>query len=129
MASALTALANATVTLSVPGTGVVTDPDTGNVRVLEESVTFSCYLKADRMRGFEFPGVEVMQTTFDGYAITTLDARVKVGTTGVVLFGDDEVMKCEVTGLRMPFGTKGVLGSTLTSALGERIQLIARDSG
>lgn len=129
MASALTALANATITLAVPGTGVVTDPDTGNVRVLEDSVTFSCYLKADRMRGFEFPGVEVLQTTFDGYALDAVDSRVKVGTEGTILFGNDEVMKCEVTGLRMPFGETGLLGSTLTSALGTRIQLIARDSG
>ena len=129
MASALTALANATVTLAVPGTGVVTDPDTGNVRVLEDSVTFSCYLKADRMRGFEFPGVEVLQTTFDGYALDSVDSRVKVGTEGTILFGNDEVMKCEVTGLRMPFGETGLLGKTLTSALGTRIQLIARDSG
>lgn len=126
MASALTALANATLTLAVPGVGVVTDPDTGNVRALEETVTVTCFLKADRQRGFDYPGVEVLQSTFDGYALTPLDSRITVGTKGVLLFGEEEVVDCEVVGLRYPFGSAGLLGQTLGGALGERIQLIAR---
>lgn len=126
MASALTALANATATFTVAGVGTVTDPDTGNVRALEETVTVSCFLKADRQRGFEYPGVEVLQSTFDGYALTALDSRIVIGTKGVLLFGEEEVVDCEVVGLRYPFGSTGLVGQTLGAALGERIQLISR---
>lgn len=126
MASALTALANATATFTVAGVGTVTDPDTGNVEAEDETVSVTLFLKADRQRGFEFPGVEVLQSTFDGYALTALDSRIVVGTKGVLLFGEEDVMECEVVGLRYPFGSTGLLGTTLGAALGERIQLVSR---
>lgn len=126
MASALTALANATATFTVAGVGTVTDPDTGNVRALEETVTVSCFLKADRQRAVAYPGVEVLQSTFDGYALTALDSRIVIGTKGVLLFGEEEVVDCEVVGLRYPFGSTGLVGQTLGAVLGERIQLISR---
>ena len=126
MASALTALANATATFNVAGVGTVTDPSTGNVEAAEETVSVTLFLKADRQRGFEYPGVEVLQSTFDGYALTALDPRIVIGTKGVLLFGNEDVMDCEVVGLRYPFGSTGLLGKTLGSALGERIQLVSR---
>ena len=127
MASALTALANATATFTVAGVGTVTDHETGNVLPVEDQVTVALFLKGDRQRGFEFPGAEVLQSAFDGYALTALDPRIVVGTKGVLLFGEDDVMECEVVGLRYPFGSTGLLGTTLSASLGERIQLVARD--
>lgn len=127
MASALAALENASATFIVAGVGTVTDPETGNVKPVDDAVTVPLYLKGDRQRAFEFPGVEVIQSTFDGYALSALDTRIAIGTKGTLAFGGDAEVKCEVVGLRMPFGKTGLLGETLASVMGERIQLVARD--
>jgi hypothetical protein len=127
MASALSALSNATVTFSVAGTGVVTDPTTGNVTPATSSITVSMFLKAERVRGATFPGVEVYETVFDGYALEALDEGITVGTNGVVTFAGQDPIECEVTALRLPYGKTGLLGSTLNAALGERIQLLSRE--
>ena len=127
MASALSALANATATFTVAATGVVTDATTGNVLPASESVTVSLFLKSDKISGTSFPGVEIQETVFDGYALDTLDERIVVGTTGTINFAGEGVLPCEVTGLRLPYGKTGLLGSTLNAALGERIQLASRE--
>jgi hypothetical protein len=127
MASALTALANASCTFTVVKTGVVTDPTTGNVAPATETVTVSLFLKSDKISGTTFPGVEVLETVFDGYCLSTLDTRVQVGTEGVVTFAGEGSMNCEVTGLRLPYGKTGLLAATLNAALGERIQLTSKE--
>ena len=127
MASALTALANATATFRLPTTGVVTDPDTGNVIPRTQQVTVSLFLKSDRVRGTAFPGVEIQEIVYDGYALGALDPRVVVGTTGTINFAGEGAIDCEVTGVRIPYGKTGLLGQTLNAALGERIQLVSRE--
>jgi len=127
MASALSALANATATFTVAGTGVVTDPTTGNVTPATETVSVSLFLKADRVRGAGFPGVEIIETVFEGYALDALDPRITLGTEGGVEFAGEGTIPCEVVGLRLPYGATGLLGETLNAALGERIQLVSRE--
>jgi hypothetical protein len=127
MASALSALANATATFTVAGTGVVTNPTTGNVTPATETVSVELFLKSDKISGTSFPGVEVLETVFDGYCLTAVDNRVGVGTEGVVTFAGEGQFPCEVTGLRLPYGKTGLLGATLNAALGERIQLTSRE--
>jgi hypothetical protein len=123
----LSALANATATFRVAASGVVTDPTTGNVTPATGTIIVSLFLKSDRVRGSAFPGVEVAETVFDGYALSALDERIVIGTTGTINFAGEGVMDCEVTGLRLPYGKTGLLGATLNAALGERIQLVARE--
>lgn len=126
MASALSALANASVTFQVAGTGVVTDPETGNVSPAPGTVTASLFLKAERVDVIRYPGVDTSEILYDGFAIDVLDSRVLVGTKGTLTFAGEAVVECEVKAVRIPYGKTGLLGSTLNSALGERIQLVSR---
>jgi hypothetical protein len=114
---------------------VFTDPDTGNVMTASETVTAQLFLRVtridgviSRMRGADqsrYPGVDVSDVVYDGYATEPLDPRVRVGTTGTLVFAGNPSVSCEVTELRLPYGKTGVLGSTLNSVLGERIQLLS----
>lgn len=127
MTSALSALANATATFDVVRAGVTTDVATGNVVPNTEQVVVSLFLKSDRVRGTAFPGIEVQEIVYDGYAIEALDSRIMVGTTGTINFAGEGTVGCEVTGVRIPFGKTGLLGATINAALGERIQLVSRE--
>jgi hypothetical protein len=128
MASALSALANASATFQVAGTGVVTDPATGNVRAVTTEVTVALYLKAEKVSTTALPGVDVVDTLYEGYAVdpVAFDNGVVVGTEGVLTFGGEVPVDCEVTALRLPYGDTGLLGATLNAVLGERVQLLAR---
>lgn len=128
MASALSALANATATFVVPTTGVMTDPDTGNVRAATASITVSLFLKAEKISSTPLPGVDVVDTLYEGYAVdpVAFDSRIVVGTEGTIAFAGDTAEECEVMGLRLPYGKTGLLGQTLGAVMGERIQLLAR---
>lgn len=126
MASALSALANATAVFHVAGTGVVTDPETGNVSPAGATVTASLFLKAERVEVLRYPGVDTAETLYEGYAIDALDSRIVVGTTGTLTFAGEEAVDCEVKAVRLPYGNTGLLGSTLNSVLGEKLQLVSR---
>lgn len=136
MATALAALANASVTFTVAGVGVITDPDTGNVVPAQETVSTEFFLRVTRIDGVisrvrgadqtSYPGVDVSDVVYDGYAIASLDPRIQVGTTGSLVFAGNDPVTCEVTELRLPYGKTGVLGTTLNSVLGERIQLLVQ---
>lgn len=126
MTSALAALANATVTFQVAGTGVVTDPDTGNVAPAAASVTVELFLRAERIETIAYPGVDQASTVYDGYALAPLDSRIVIGSQGTLTFAGEEPMPCEVKALRLSYGGTGLLGQTLSDVLGERIQLISR---
>jgi hypothetical protein len=125
MTSALTALANANASFEVATPHVVTDPDTANVTPLYEVVSTQLFVKASPIKTMGYPGLEVAQIVFDGYALDPLDPRVVVGTRGTLVFGDMPPCQVEVTGLRTPYGSTGLLGSTLASVLGDRIELTA----
>lgn len=127
MTSALSALENATATFNVAATGVVTDPVTGNVKPAQEEVQVGLFLKATKQSGVAFPGVEVAETLFEGYALDSLDVRVTENTPGVLTFAGEEALPVEVVSLRLPYGKSGLLGETLNSALGERIVLRTRE--
>lgn len=126
MASALSALANATATLTLPTTGTVTDPVTGNIRAATETVTISLYLRQGAMSPTDLPGINIEGEAFDGYAInpSALDARVQTGTTGTLAFAGQAAMACEVVECRTPFGSSGLIGSNLQAVLGDHIRLI-----
>ena len=127
MASALSALANATATFRVAGTGVVTDPETGNVAPANTTVTVALFLRAETVTMLRYPGVDQVTTVYDGYAVdpTALDARIVVGTTGTLTFAGEDSVPCAVKELRMPYGNTGLIGATLAAVLGERIRLVS----
>mgnify|MGYP006273426981 CR=1 FL=1 len=127
MASALSALANATATFEVAGTGVVTDPDTGNVTPAGATVTVQLFLRAETVTMLRYPGIDQVTTVFDGYAVdpTALDARIVVGTVGILNFADEGAVPCMVKELRLPYGNTGLIGQTLATVLGEHIRLVS----
>lgn len=131
MASALRSLANATATFHVATTGVVTDAETGNVMPLTEEVSVELFVKAERSSFTDYPGVDVVETVYEGYAVepTALDARIVVGTKAALTFGEEAPVDCEVQQLRMPYGTTGVLGATLAQVLGQKVMLVAKAQG
>ena len=128
MASALSALANATATFQVPTTGVRTDPATGNVLPATKNVTISLYLKADQASQRLFPGVDVQDTIYEGYAVgpTAFDVGVVVGTTGTLNFAGEGSLECEVIALRYNYGKTGLLAEVLNNTLGEKVRLLTR---
>lgn len=126
MASALAALQNASATFQVAQQGVITDPETGNVLAVSAAVTVDLFLKAQNVDYTALPGIELVDTVYEGYALTTLPAGVVVGSRGSLAFGGEAAVDCEVLELRLPYGSTGLLGATLASALGERVRLVAR---
>lgn len=126
MASALAALANATAVFSVATVGTFVDATTGNVLPITETVEVSLYLRQGSLSPNDLPGVDVDADVFEGYAITpqALDARIRRGVTGTLAWAGDAAQPCEVGEARDPFGTAGLLGSTLQQVLGDRVRLI-----
>jgi hypothetical protein len=128
MTSALSALVNATATFVVAGTGVVTDPNTGNVVPVEDTVQVQLFLRADKLEYSALPGVDVVETLYEGYAVspTAIDPRVVVGTRGTLVFAGEGEEVCEVKALRMPYGNQGLIGDVMCRVLGEKVQLVAK---
>lgn len=125
MTSALAALANATAAFEVATVGTTTDPDTGNVVPVTETVTVSLYLRKSSPASTDLPGIEAETETFEGYAINpqALDARIKAGTRGTLNFSGQGATTCEVLDCRFPYGSTGLLGTTVQQVLGDRIRL------
>jgi hypothetical protein len=126
MATALSSIANASVTFEVADSGTYVDPDTGNVIAVSETVTVPCYLKAEKVDVIRYPGVDVVDQVYEGYATEPLDTRIVPGTPGVLSFAGEPEARCEVFSLRLPYGGTGTIGGTLVAALGEKIQLVSR---
>lgn len=126
MATALSSIANASVSFEVAGQGVTVDPETGNVAVVDEVVTTPLYLKAEKVDVVRYPGVDVVDRVYEGYAVEPLDTRVVPGTVGTLTFAGEAPVRCEVFSLRLPYGSTGTIGAALTGALGEKIQLVSR---
>jgi hypothetical protein len=128
MASAILALANATAVFDVAGTGVVTDPDTGNVSPAAATVSVEMFLRAETIEITRYPGVDQLDTLYEGYAVVPMafDSRVQVGSQGTLTFAGEDPVRCEVKALRLPYGNTGLLGETLAAVLGEKVQLISR---
>ena len=125
MTSALTALANATASFTVPTIGTFTDPTTGNVVPATETLTVSLYLRQGNTNASGLPGVDTEVETYDGYAVDpqALDARIKPGITGTLNFAGQGSISCEVLNSRFPFGSTGLIGSTIQQVLGDKIRL------
>ena len=125
MTSALTAIANASLTLELPTIGTTLDELTGNVLPVMESITVGLYLREGGRSGSGFPGVDTDSITLEGYAVNpqALDARVRPGVTGQLTFAGKPACRCEVLQERYSFGTTGLLGSTLQAVLGDKIRL------
>jgi hypothetical protein len=128
MASALSALANATAVFEVPAAGVRTDPATGNVVTATSSFSVTLFLKAETVGERVFPGVDVLDTIYEGYAVSPMafDAGVVVGTSGTLTFAGEAPAECEVLELRMNYGKTGLLGEVLNGTLGQKVRLRAR---
>lgn len=131
MTSALTALANATATFQLATVGTTTDPETGNVLPQVEAVTVTLYLRQGSRNGAGFPGVDTDTVTFEGYAVSpqALDARIRPGVLGTLTFAGQPAIRCEVLQERFPYGSTGLIGSTLQSILGDRIRLASYVDG
>jgi hypothetical protein len=128
MASALTALENASVTFVVPAAGTVTDAATGNVRAATTTTTVALYLKAEKSAYRPLPGIDVDEVRYSGYALNPVafPAGVVEGTTGTLTFAGEASVECRVVELRTPYGKTGLIGGTLNSVLGEAVVLVAR---
>lgn len=126
MASALAALANASVSLTVPTSGTTTDADTGNIVPVTETLTYSVFLRSAAPAVDELPGINAETTVYEGYCVSpqVLNSRVVVGTTGTLNFSGQGSWVCQVLRARHEYGTTGVIGETLQGALGDRIRLV-----
>lgn len=125
MASALTALKNATAEFSVAAAGTTIDPDTGNVTANTVTLTYELFLRASNSRERDLPGVDTLSATFEGYCISpqALDTRIRQGTVARLTFSSDTAEDCVVSDLRFSYGTTGLLGQTLQQVLGDKIRL------
>jgi hypothetical protein len=131
VASALTALKNATVVFTVADSGTTVDPDTGNVLANTTTLSYELFLRkgGQAFKGGvsqrTLPGVDTVAAVFEGYCISpqSLDARIRQGTIGKLTFGGDVIEECVVDDLRFSYGTTGLLGSTLQQVLGDKIRL------
>mgnify|MGYP003646688123 CR=1 FL=1 len=125
MASALTALANASLVLTLPAAGTTTDAATGNVISNTTTQTLSAYLKQSQPITTDFDGVDVEGDVFEGY-FTSGDpsSLVSRGTIGTLAFGGQAAQRCIVLDLDYPYGATGLVGSTLRSALGASVRVI-----
>lgn len=127
MASALAALENATVTFTVPASGTSVDAGTGNVLANTETIQVSAFLKGESVAETTFPGVNVITVLYEGYVTSgALDGRVKIGTTGSVVFAGQAATECEVLEVRLPYGESGLLGGILKDVLGVKLRLASR---
>lgn len=128
MTSALFSLVNATAKFVVAGQGVTTDPETGNVLPVQETMEYKLFLKATAVDPTVYPGVDADVTIYEGYVVdpTQLDARIGVGSTGKLTFGTAQPVPFEVLRGRMGYGDKGVLGERLSETLGTKIALMAQ---
>lgn len=126
MASALASLANATVTLTVPAAGTVTDATTGNVLPNTTTATYSLFLRATSVSTDELPGINANTTVYEGYCVDpqVLNSAVLEGTFGVLNFSGQGSYECKVVRARHEYGSTGVLGQALQGALGDRIRLV-----
>tara|TARA_R110000868_G_scaffold170954_6_gene406387 strand:- start:485 stop:877 length:393 start_codon:yes stop_codon:yes gene_type:complete len=126
MTSALFALANATAVFILPTVGVITDPSTGNVLPAQDAATVTLYLRQASPQPAGLEGVDTDTIICEGYAVEpqALDARIRPGTRGTVTMSGRE-MTCEVLQERFPYGSTGLLGTTLQTILGDRIRLAA----
>lgn len=131
MPSALSSLANATATFQLATVGTITDPNTGNVLPQNEAVTVTLYLRQGSRNGAGFPGVDTDTITFEGYAVSpqALDARIRPGVRGTLAFAGQPAVRCEVLQERYPYGSGGLLGSTLQGILGDKIRLVTYVDG
>jgi len=125
--SALFALVNATVDFHVAGAGLMTDPETGNVSPTVEDLTYKAFLRAINVDPTVYPGVDVNGVVYEGYVVDpqALDAKVQVGSTGVLTFGSGEPVECRVLRARIGYGDQGALGARLSEALGTRVTLLS----
>ena len=125
MASALASLANASLVLTVPAAGTTTDAATGNVIVNTTTQTLGAYLKQAPPITTAFPGIDVEGDVFEGYITSgTPASTVNRGTIGTLAFAGQPAQRCIVLDLNYPYGATGLLGGTLTTALGNKIRLI-----
>jgi len=126
MASALLALQNAIATFDVPTVGTIVDQRTGNVLPRTERVSVSLYLRQGSISETDVPGVGSAVDVFDGYAIDpqALDVRIVAGVRGLLAFSADDPMPCELVKSREPYGTTGLIGSTLQQVIGDRVRIV-----
>lgn len=140
MVSALVSLENSVVVFNVATSEVKEDPETGNIVPVTEQLTYRLFLRRGsssspgRMQGSkmevrELPGTDEEQAAYEGYCIspTTLDNRIRTGTTATLSFAGEPTHECIVEDARFTYGSTGLLGQTLRDVLGHKVRLIASD--
>ena len=127
MPSALASLQNATATFTLPVAGTTTDAY-GNVIPNTATLAVGLYLKQGTIqeRDLEGSGINVGIDALEGTAVNpqVLDARIRPGVRGTVVFSTDPAQPFVVAQCRFPYGSTGLLGSTLQSVLGDKIRLV-----
>ncbi len=126
MSSALIGIANASAVFTVPTVGTVTDPDTGNVTPATETVTVALYLKRSTFTPNDLPGVDVDADVFAGWSVnpSAVDARVKRGIRGTLVWAGEASQPCVVSEIGSSFGNTGLIGGTLKAVLGDELRVI-----
>ena len=129
MASALSTLKNAVVAFEVPTDQVMEDPETGNIVPVNETITVELLLRRGLVNDREMPGIDIEGDQFSGYCVspTTLDNRVRPGTTGMLDFAGEPSKEITVQDARFMYGSTGLLGKTLMDVLGHQIRLGSGD--
>ena len=129
MASALSTLKNAVVAFEVPTDQVMEDPETGNIVPVNETITVELFLRRGLVNDREMPGIDIEGDQFSGYCVspTTLDNRVRPGTTGMLDFAGEPRKEITVQDARFMYGSTGLLGKTLMDVLGHHIRLGSGD--
>jgi hypothetical protein len=129
VASALSTLKNAVVAFEVPTDQVMEDPETGNIVPVNETITVELFLRRGLVNDREMPGIDIEGDQFSGYCVspTTLDNRVRPGTTGMLDFAGEPRKEITVQDARFMYGSTGLLGKTLMDVLGHQIRLGSGD--
>lgn len=129
VASALSTLKNAVVAFEVPTDAVMEDPETGNIVPVNETITVDLFLRRGLVNDREMPGIDIEGDQFSGYCVspTTLDNRVRPGTTGMLDFAGEPRKEITVQDARFMYGSTGLLGKTLMDVLGHQIRLGSGD--
>lgn len=126
MSSSLIGIANATAVFTVPTVGTVTDSTTGNVTPATETVTVQLALQRSSFTPNDLPGVDVDADIFAGWAVNpnAVDARVKRGIRGTLVWDGEPSLPCVVSEIGNPWGRSGTIGGTLQRSLGDDVRVI-----
>jgi len=132
MANPFAFIANATITLSLPGQTLVTDPETGNISAVTATASYRVFTKIDRDANIEYEvGADTSATIYIGYLADSdplkqaWPSSTTVGTIASLLMdGDAEPYEARFTMVNGLYGLAGI-GAILPPSVRSKFQLTA----